>query len=258
MIYETLSAAALLKIDRENTLVVIPMAAVEQHGPHMPTGTDKILCTAVAEAIEKKLPAEILLIPTLWLGASAHHLRFGSTLDSALDTYIATLCDVARSLLDDGFKRILFLNGHGGNTDPMKIAVRELQPDYVDSLLAAGCYWAAGVETREKTLEGEHKFVGHACEFETSLMLHIRPDLVAIECAENAGELISDDMGGFYISRDMLQRTRKGFTGRPDLASAEKGKTIFEAIVRELVVRAKEFLIAPLGSEYEDLAPPPA
>lgn len=252
MIYEHLTASQIAEIDREHTLVVIPIAAIEQHGPHLPTGTDTILCRAVADALEQNLPDQILRTPTLWLGASSHHLRFGSTLNSDLSTYIATLCDTAESLLNDDFKRILFLNGHGGNVDPMKIAVRQLQPRYLDALIAAGCYWSVADSERESILSGAHKFVGHACEFETSLMLHLRPDLVDRDQLGNAGELIPDVVEGVYISRDMVQRTQSGFTGRPDLASAEKGKELFEAIVTNLTILTRSLLKTPLGTGYGD------
>lgn len=252
MKYDELTARQLAEMDRETVLAVVPIAAVEQHGPHMPTGTDTILCTAVAEALEETLESQILLIPTLWLGASAHHLRLGSTLDSALDTYIDTLCDIGRSLLHDGFRRILFLNGHGGNIDPMKVALRILQPTCPESLLAAGCYWSVADTKREKILEGDHKFVGHACEFETSLMLHLRPDLVDTDLAEEAGELITDQIDGMFLSRDMLHRTRSGYTGRPDLASAEKGAQLFAAIHKRLVTTVEKLLKQPLGTEYPD------
>ena len=126
MKFHELTAPVLRDIDRDQTLVVIPIAAVEQHGPHMPTGTDTILCTAVAEELEVRMPSTVLLTPTIWLGASAHHLRLGATLNTALDTYSATLGDVGNSLLEEGFLRVLFLNGHGGNIDPMKVAARNL------------------------------------------------------------------------------------------------------------------------------------
>lgn len=254
MKFQELSAEAIRGIDRENTLVVIPIAAVEQHGPHMPTGTDTILCSSIADALENRLPSQILQTPTLWVGASAHHLRFGATLDCSLDTYVASLCDIARSLLDDGFRRILFLNGHGGNIDPMKMAVRELQISYVDALLAAGCYWSAADAAREKILEGEHKFVGHACEFETSLMLHVRPDLVDESNLQNAGKLIDDTIDGFYISRDMKQRTAQGYTGRPDLATAEKGEKLFAETIKGLESLVHQLLEQPLGETYDDFA----
>lgn len=247
-----LTSRKLTEVNRQDTLVIVPIAAVEQHGPHMPTGTDTILCTAVAEAVESRLAEKVLLTPTVWLGASAHHLRFGATLNSDLDTYIATLCDVAQSLLEDDFRRILFLNGHGGNIDPMRVAVRMLQPDYQDALLVAGNYWAVADAERHQILEGEQKIVGHACEFETSMMLHVRPELVDRTLLADAGPLVPDVIDGLYVSRDMYQRTRDGYTGSPDLASAEKGKELFDVIVQKLVATAETLLSQPLGTEYPD------
>ena len=252
MKFGEMNAAQLSAIDRDQTLVLIPIAAVEQHGPHMPTGTDTILCTSVAEAVEARLPQQALLIPTLWLGASAHHLKLGSTFDSRLDHYIATLCDIGQSLLDDGFQRLMFLNGHGGNIDPMRIAARMMQSKYPDRLLAAGSYWCNADELISETLTGDDKFVGHACEFETSLMLHVRPDLVDQQRCDDAGKLVPDQLDGIFLSRDMYQRTQNGFTGRPDLANADKGRKLFEGIVDRLASTVESLLRQTLGREYQD------
>ena len=102
MKFQEMTAFEINDVDRENILVVLPIAAVEQHGPHMPTGTDNFLCTGVAEALEQAMPKKILLAPTQWLGASAHHLRIGATLDTPLEVYIETLMGMARSVLNDG------------------------------------------------------------------------------------------------------------------------------------------------------------
>jgi creatinine amidohydrolase len=165
---------------------------------------------------------------------------------------VATLCDVARSLLDDEYRRLLFLNGHGGNIDPMRMAVREMQPEYPHALLAAGCYWSVADEFIRDTLEGEHKYVGHACEFETSMMLHVRPDLVNRDRLADAGELVTDSLQGVFLSRDMRQRTREGYTGRPDLATAAKGERLFSGIVDRLASLAEQLLGEPLGTEYSE------
>ncbi len=252
MKYYEMTSARLSTIDRDQTVVVVPIAAVEQHGPNMPTGTDTIICTAVTEALEKRLADQILVTPTVWLGASAHHLRFGATLNSDLETYIATLCDIAISLLDDNFRRILFVNGHGGNVDPLRVALREIQPAYPDALLVGGSYWSVADDLIQETLEGDHKFVGHACEFETSLILHLRPDLVDQEKLTDAGNLVTDQIDGLFVSRDMFQRTNEGFTGRPDLASAEKGQKLFDGIVERLDSTVQTLLNEPLGTEYQD------
>lgn len=252
MIYQELNAVRIKGLDRDRTVAVIPIAAVEQHGPHMPVGTDTLICTALAEKLEQQCPEDVLLTPALWLGASAHHLRFGATLNTELDTYIATLCDIARSLLDDGFCRLLFVNGHGGNVDPLKVALRQLQPEFPQALLVGGSYWAVADELIRTELEGGHRFVGHACEFETSMILHLRPELVDHSQLSDAGELIPDVMDGLFVSRDMWQRTAGGFTGRPDLATAEKGARLFDGILERLADVIRQMQSQPLASQYAD------
>ena len=247
-----MTSAQLSNVDRDQTVVVVPIAAVEQHGPNMPTGTDTIICTAVVEALEKRSSEQVLLTPTVWLGASAHHLRFGATISSDLETYIATLCDIATSLLDDNFRRILFVNGHGGNVDPLRVALREIQPIYPDALLVGGPYWSVADDLIKTTLEGDHKSVGHACELEASLVLHLRPDLVDPKSLTDAGNLVTDQINGLFVSRDMYQRTNAGFTGRPDLASPEKGATLFNGIVDRLTSTVQTLLNEPLGTEYQE------
>jgi creatinine amidohydrolase len=251
MKFQEMTAFEINDIDREKVLVVLPIAAVEQHGPHMPTGTDNFLCTGLAEALEQSMPDKVLLAPTQWLGASAH-LRIGATLESSREVYIETLMGMARSVLNDGFRRILLLNGHGGNIDPMRVALRRIQNEYVDRLLTAACYWDVADELIKQSLDGAHKFVGHACEFETSMLMHLRPELVKLELVKDAGELITDNLGGVYISRDLRQRTAEGCTGRPDLASAEKGRMLFAGILEALVETVDSLLAQPTGTEYTD------
>jgi creatinine amidohydrolase len=252
MKYYEMTAPQLVQVDRDQTVAIVPIAAVEQHGPHMPTGTDTILCGAVADAIEQRMPSRVIVTPTLWLGASSHHLRLGATLNATLATYVETLCDISRSLLNDGFQRILLLNGHGGNIDPMRLAMRTIQPEYPNALLAAGSYWSSANTLIDETLSGDHKYVGHACEFETSMMLHVRPELVDDALRANAGHLVPDNLDGVFLARDMRQRTREGCTGRPDLATAEKGKLLLDGIVNRLVATLETLLEQPLGGDYQD------
>ena len=252
MKFHELTAPQIRGIDREKTVVLIPIAAVEQHGPHLPTGTDTIICTALTEAVETRLPDSVLLTPTFWLGASAHHLRFGATLSSALPDFIASLREIAGSLLMDGFRRLLLVNGHGGNVDPLRVALRELQPSYHDAVLAGGSYWATAGDLIADALDGDHKTVGHACEFETSMILHLQPELVDKSKLADAGKLVADTVNGLFVSRDMKQRTREGCTGRPDLATAKKGKDLFEGITARLVESAEKLLSEPLGREYAE------
>ncbi|MEO2017294.1 MAG: creatininase family protein, partial [Fuerstiella sp.] len=94
--------------------------------------------------------------------------------------------------------------------------------------------------------------VGHACEFETSMILHLRPELVDNDRLADAGKLVTDQIDGVFLSRDMRQRTREGFTGRPDLATAEKGERLFDGILDRLVSLAERLLQEPVGTEYRE------
>lgn len=248
------TAPAIRKLDRESTMVVLPLAAVEQHGPHMPTGTDAIICGAVAEAVEEKLAKELLLLPTLWLGASQHHLPWQATLTAGLPTYETLVCEILEPLLKNGFRRVMLLNGHGGNIDPMRVALRRLQPAHPEVLLTAGSYWSIAELELAACMEGDIKSLGHACEAETSLVMHLRPELVLAEDATAMADLsgyLPDDADGLMICRDMAQRTENGATGRPDLASAEKGARMFAAIVNRVVEVVRKYLGEPLP-ERED------
>src|ERR671929_2095017 len=112
MKFAEMTAPEIGALPREATLVVAPIAACEQHSRHLPVFTDTILVTAVAEGVEQRLPERVLLLPTMWFGASSHHLRFGATLSAEVDTHITMLCDLLTPLLDDGHQRLLLLNGH--------------------------------------------------------------------------------------------------------------------------------------------------
>lgn len=235
MKFEEMTAPEIRSLDKETILVVLPIAACEQHGPHMPTGTDTIICNAVAEGVEQENSNSVLLLPTLWLGASRHHLRWGATLSTgSLATYTSILTEILEPLLEDGYRRVLLLNGHGGNIDPMRVAVRTLQPTYPEVLLTAASYWSIAEAEIAELMEGEVKSVGHACEAETSLIMHLRPELVSESMIENFIDYAPDNVDGVFICQDMKQRTAKGATGRPDLASAAKGAQMFNSIVSKV------------------------
>src|SRR6266542_6825023 len=102
----------LRQVPRDAAVVLAPIAACEQHSRHLPTFTDTILVTGVAEGVEKRLPNQVLLLPTQWLGASAHHLRFGATLSADVDTHEQMIVELLTPLLDDGYERVMVLNGH--------------------------------------------------------------------------------------------------------------------------------------------------
>src|SRR5262245_43801533 len=197
----------LKQVPRDRTVVIAPIAACEQHSRHLPTYTDTLLVTAVAEGVEQRLPNEVLLLPTQWFGASHHHLRFGATLSAEVDTHIDMLCDLLLPLLEDGYQRLFLLNGHGGNIDTMHVALRRLQPRWTNRILTAASYWEIADKELAAFAEGPRKSMGHACEFETSMVLALRPELVRRD--EIKDDPPNDDpaLRGLYLAEDMYQRT---------------------------------------------------
>jgi creatinine amidohydrolase len=218
----------LRQVPRDKVVVVAPIAACEQHSLHLPVFTDTLLVTAVAETAEKELPDQLLLLPTLWFGASHHHLRFGATLSAGVDTHIDMLCDLLAPLLDDGYQRVLILNGHGGNIDTMQTALRRLQPNYRKRVLSAASYWDLAREELAALAEGPRKVMGHACEFETSMVMALRPDLVRKDQIRNDLETTDPALRGVYLADDMRQRTDHGAVGYCELATADKGRRMIE------------------------------
>jgi creatinine amidohydrolase len=236
----------LRQVPRERTVVLAPIAACEQHSRHLPTYTDTILVTAVGEGVEARLPQQVLLLPTLWFGASHHHLRFGATLSAEVDTHIAVLCDLLLPLLDDGYQRILILNGHGGNIDTMHVALRRLQTRYRDRILSAASYWELAEKELGALAEGPRKSMGHACEFETSMVLALRPELVRRDEIKDDPPRDDPALRGLYLAEDMYQRTDHGAVGYPERASAEKGRRCLQAAIERTAEVVSGLLLRPL------------
>jgi len=231
MKFQEMTWPLLRLVSRESIVVVAPIAACEQHSRHLPTFTDTLLVSAVAEGVEQRLPKQLLLLPTQWLGASSHHLRFGATLSAEVDTHVTMICDMLTPLLDDGYQRVLLLNGHGGNIDTMHMALRRLQPRYREKLLTAASYWELADKELAALAEGPRRSMGHACEFETSMVLALRPDLVRRDEIKDDPPRDESALRGLFIAEDMKQRTDHGAVGYPERASAEKGRLFLAAAV---------------------------
>jgi creatinine amidohydrolase len=232
MKFHEMTAPELGQVPRDATVVLAPIAACEQHSDHLPTYTDTILVTAVAEGVEQRLAQQVMLLPTLWLGASHHHLRFGGTLSADVDTHVTILGELLLPLLEDGYRRLLVLNGHGGNIDTMHVALRRQQPRFCDRILSAASYWELAEKELAALAEGPRKTMGHACEFETSMVLALRPDLVRRDRIRNDPPRDEPQLRGLFLADDMRQRTDHGAVGYPELASAEKGKAFLDAAIR--------------------------
>jgi creatinine amidohydrolase len=163
-----------------DTLLVLPTGATEQHGPHLPVGTDAFAVTAVARGAAAAVAGQIpvLVAPTLPFGSSHHHIPFGGTLSLSTETYYRVLIDLLESLIAGGFRHFFVVNGHGGNDELVQLAARDLALRH-DAHLAAASYWNAAWGAL--TDAGAHRdggLPGHAGAFETALVLALRPELV--------------------------------------------------------------------------------
>jgi creatinine amidohydrolase len=211
-------------------VIVIPTGSLEQHGPHLPLFTDSLLVTAVAEAVERTLPKRMLLAPTLWLGASGHHLRFPGTLSLEFESYIGAIESIVESFSLHGFHRYYVLNGHGGNREPNGIAIRKLKAKHLESTFGHAGYFDFAKEAIADVLTGPLKEMRHACEAETSMMLYLHPELVRNEMLRDDGLISTPPLVGVVHHFDEI--TEQGSYGYATLATAEKGKMIFDAAVK--------------------------
>lgn len=217
------------KLSRD-LVVVIPTGSCEQHGDHLPLFTDSLLVTAVCDAVDLGMNDKLILTPTLWLGASAHHLPFPGTLSASVDGYIDAVQQVVESLARHGFWKFYIVNGHGGNTSPNDIAARNLKEAYPNLLIGSIGYFEFAAEKCAEIMDGRYKEIHHACEAETSLMMHLYPDLVRRDKLGKDG-LVKPVPGMTHTFEEVSER---GSIGDSDLATAEKGNLLFDAAVAGL------------------------
>jgi len=233
------------RIVEDDPIVVIPVGSVEQHGQHLPVGTDSFAAEAVVHraAAHWSGPKPLLLLPTVWTGLSPHHMGLPGSITLRSETFISVLEDVCASLLQNGVRRIVLLNGHGGNISAMDVALTRLGESSLDTeRVVALTYWHLVASRSAELRESRPGGTGHAGEFETSLMLALREGEVELGEAETvypvlpSGYLSTDLFEGAparrFIRFDRLSKT--GTLGDPSLASAQKGNRILEVCSEEL------------------------
>jgi creatinine amidohydrolase len=249
MRWEEMTSAEIGALDRDRTVVILPLGAVEQHGNHMPLGTDSMIAQAVALAAATAT-GNTVVMPPPWYGFSPHHMRFPGSVTLRVETLMGLVEDVVASLVRHSFRRILVVNGHGGNIGAIDVLASTLgHKHYGAARIATLTYFALAREAIAKLRKSKAGGMGHACEFETSMVQHIRPDLVKIERAETC----YPDPGSRYLTTDLLgsQAIRlyhdfgdlspTGTLGDPAFASPEAGQAFFAAVVDELAAFVADF-----------------
>lgn len=219
-----------------DAIVVLPIASMEQHGPHLPVGVDTYQIEAVCQAAAERVSG-VVVAPALWCGLAEHHMEFGGTFTFDLPTYRAVLLSLLRSIARHGFRRVMIVNGHGGNIAAMNAFLPDFARETGLNLLANTFFHLA--EAGIAPLLEDQSACMHACEVETSLMLHIAPHLVREAKLPEAFGLLEENQarlrrGPVTAYRSFKALTASGVVGDARRASRSKGERLFEVCVDTL------------------------
>jgi creatinine amidohydrolase len=241
--WNRLSAEALRALAARDAIVLLPVASTEQHGPHLPTGVDDFLCSEVCRRVAAELAPDVPIVvaPTVWFGLADHHLPFGGTFSLSLATYYAVLRDLCRAILGAGFRRIVIVNGHGGNMQALAAFTGELTRE-LNAPIAMTTYFMEAPADMERILE-DQKGVMHACEAETSMMMAIHPELVnRPRLADAHGpnlDLTTSLIPSLKVFRTFAELTASGVAGDARKASAAKGEALLAACAAAIAARLR-------------------
>ena len=224
-------------IDPESTIAVLPVAAIEQHGPHLPVSTDTTIMNGMLETVIARLPEDldIRILPVQSVGKSNEHVHAPGTLTLTPLAAIQSWADLGASVARAGVKKIVFVNSHGGNEEIMGIVARELRVAF--KMLAVKTSWSRFGRPAGLYSDIEDRYGIHGGDFETSVMLHFRPDLVdmskaqdfisSVQRAEREFELLKPT-GAHAFAWIASDLNPNGVVGEAHLATAEKGRLTAE------------------------------
>ena len=256
MRWEELSWPQIETLDKEK-VVVIPTGSVEQHGRHLPVFTDTFLVTDIAQRVAERMGDEIILLPTLWLGSSNHHRDYPGTLSISAALYSKVIKGLTMSILQAKFRRLFFLIGHGGNAIPIAQALADLscESELANAAwLASATYWGLADDKIGVPQGLTQEKLAHSCEFETSMLFFVRPELVAQAKIESATRVIDDEWwnpewgGKVSVFKRFNRLTASGAMGLPEKATPEKGRALLDVVIQEVVRFLRDFAKWPDAS----------
>lgn len=219
------------KIDQE-TIAVLVFGACENHGDHMPFGSDFIFPMELAKSVAKKCN-NLIILPYVPYGLSLHHDQFQMTMSLNHDTLVGVISDLLLSLIKNYINKILIINGHDGNIAPIEIAARSVKNKHPEIVITCLEAWWVLIGELRKDLFDVWNGLGHGGEAETSGMLAVRPELVNMELApKDVVPMLPEHIRIYWKFNEL---TQTGATGSPQNASIQKGKDTFHALEDVLV-----------------------
>ena len=256
--YEELTWPEMREAIARQPVVLLPFGTVEDHGPHLPINTDNVIVEAICLEAARRAPEEMLVMPLVAYGLDEHHMDFPGAVSVDVHTLIEYVADVATSVGRHGFTHLLVVNGHGSNTPIADLAARRvvletgiicgaMSPNAaIDPTLAEPVF----SDMRQSAPGG----VAHAGEYETAMMLHLRPDLVQMDRAvQELGQLKLEYFNWDYPEPSILawqdwwsRMSESGVCGDPTVATAEFGQALFETTVDNFIRFVREFRTIPL------------
>jgi len=260
LLYERLTWPEVRRAVAEDRVCLIPVATLEDHGPHLPIDTDLRITAEITRRTAEAAPDDVLLLPPIPHGYSPHHMDFPGTITIGWDTFTRYCTDVGLSLARHGFRRLLFLNGHGSNQNFVEAAARLVGVEHPGVLSAAAFYLSGrrSLEQIDELRDSGRGGMAHACELETSIYLAIDPGAVQMDKAV-------DDQGypgGEHAWMDWADGPLKvmpwwnafsstGVQGDATAATAEKGEALLALAVDECVEFVRELRGMPAPERRE-------
>ncbi|PYV91149.1 MAG: creatininase [Acidobacteria bacterium] len=257
-LYQHYTWPELGEVAKKQPVVILPIGSVEDHGPHLPLDTDNFLIWSICEAAAERAAGEILLLPQMPYGFETHHMDFPGTIDIGMEHLLNFVLDITKSIARHGFQRILIADGHGSNMPILELVARRTILE-TDSLCATFIWPSLAIQEIRKVRQSERGGMAHACELETSVYLHLDRNRVQMDKASKEIELPQSEFmwldlleGSPVLLMDHWTRfSKSGVVGDPTLATAEKGRIIFEAVVEALLRLVREFKNRPRGERTD-------
>ncbi len=244
----------------DQVVAVLPVAAIEQHGPHLPVSVDTTLVEGIIAAAVPQLPPalDVLFLPTQAVGKSNEHQRFPGTLTLSAETLIRVWTDIGESVARAGIRRLVLFNSHGGQVSAMDIVARELRTR-CDMMVFSVNWWTLplGEQVLGQFSAHEHRFGIHAGDIETSMMLALRPDRVDMAQARDFPSSAQERAARFPILGNgqsaklgwhMQDYNAAGAAGNAAAATAPKGQAVVDAAARQLALLLSEVAQVPLST----------